>query len=385
MDDRLTASSHALIEPSARHYELGLASILAWAAQRNIPFAAAIDTLASKRFRAVLCPQYEKSIHWLNQGASLSYALRKGFGTQLSPWFLSTIENAERQQELAVVLPHLAACLRFNAGLRKERAAALYFTQVKIANFMAILIGYLIFLVPRLMMIMRELIEDHSLIDHHPIRYLEYISAAMTCPFRMITGGSDDGGFSLLVFFACILILIPLCYLCVRLAPSTMAVMPESIVRYWSYFPLGVLNPKWLALSELSSGMYVHLASGKGMAESAERCRDTVARPWLRRRLDRFIAEVRAGEPWADAWARMKLGSPLHEWMIRNAAARENPAEGFYQLTAWLSEDIRRRQKNVIRFVDIASVFITAIVLGFVVFTFWDLFVNGIYFGALNY
>jgi type II secretory pathway component PulF len=142
-------------------------------------------------------------------------------------------------------------------------------------------------------------------------------------------------------------------------------------IKGFGIFPL-------LPVSDLSSGMYVHLASGKGIAESAELCRDTVARPWLRRRLDRFIVEVRAGEPWADAWARMKLGSPLHEWMIRNAAARENPAEGFSQLTAWLNEEIRRKHRLFLRFAEVAGILFNAALVALFVLGMFEVLVDTI-------
>jgi type II secretory pathway component PulF len=139
-----------------------------------------------------------------------------------------------------------------------------------------------------------------------------------------------------------------------------------------------------LPLAGLAAGMYVHLASGKGMAESAELCRDTVARPWLRRRLDRFIAEVRAGEPWADAWARMKLGSPLHEWMVRNAAARENPAEGFFQLTAWLNEEICRKHRLFLRFAEVAGILFNAALVALFVLGMFEVLVDTIRFLSLE-
>lgn len=55
----------------------------------------------------------------------------------------------------------------------------------------------------------------------------------------------------------------------------------------------------------------------------------------MERRLNRFIGALRKGTPWLDAWEQAEIGWTFERWVLRNAAAREDPADGFELVAEW--------------------------------------------------
>jgi hypothetical protein len=88
----------------------------------------------------------------------------------------------------------------------------------------------------------------------------------------------------------------------------------------------------------------------------------------MRRRLERFSGYVSHGACWAAAWEGMELGFPFLDWLVRNAAIREEPLEGFSSIAAFLRGEISRFTLIFARGVEIAATLLNAAFVSFVAF-----------------
>ena len=125
---------------------------------------------------------------------------------------------------------------------------------------------------------------------------------------------------------------------------------------------------RWWRFWELAQGMTVLTAVNGDLIKAAEWCREATRSFWLRQKLDRFVTEVKAGGNWADAWERMKLGGPAHNWIIRSAASREQPAAGFRLLQDWLTEDLKRSSARMQVLVEPALILCNCLAVGTVIY-----------------
>ena len=60
----------------------------------------------------------------------------------------------------------------------------------------------------------------------------------------------------------------------------------------------------------------------------------------------------------------MSVGTALDEWVLRNAASREDPASGFELLAAWLDEEICATTTRIRKWLDVAVTAVLAVVVG---------------------
>jgi len=134
---------------------------------------------------------------------------------------------------------------------------------------------------------------------------------------------------------------------------------------------------RWL---ELTGSMAAYLASGEDIVKAADLSAKAVGQAALRRKLENFAGEVRQGRPWIEAWEAMKMGTSLDQWIIRNAAAREDPAEGFDSLLKWLYLDIQSAAGRGTRWVEIAGILLNAAIV-----TFIGMIVMGTLVGIMNH
>jgi len=91
---------------------------------------------------------------------------------------------------------------------------------------------------------------------------------------------------------------------------------------------------------------------------------------------------VESGENWSDAWEEMHIGSPAHNWIVRNAASRENPYEGFRMLSEWLRTEINSQTNISMRFFEVFCIFFNATFIGITIFAIWQCLWKLIYYSV---
>lgn len=105
-------------------------------------------------------------------------------------------------------------------------------------------------------------------------------------------------------------------------------------------------------LAEASGSMATFLEQGLSMEEAAEWSTTSTRNRRLIAKLGKFTDEIRAGNPWRDAWAEVGLGTEAEQWVLKNAEIREQPAAAFRQLQTWAKDDIDRVSRLLFRWLD---------------------------------
>jgi hypothetical protein len=101
--------------------------------------------------------------------------------------------------------------------------------------------------------------------------------------------------------------------------------------------------------------MLAGLNSGDDILAAAQWSKGACASGWNRRRLRQVIRRISAGESWVAAWTYSFRGTPLDDWLLRNAAARECPAEGFALLEENAAAAIRRGHRALLHWTPVAT------------------------------
>jgi type II secretory pathway component PulF len=318
-----------------------LASTIAWADANDIPLDQALLTatdtgrevgaaglmapvghLSAKKWS----PALEAAIIDLRQGCPLHLALRRHLHRYLPEYFLATVEKAEGDRQLADVMPHFARRLNFVTDIKARLLAVLYIVLIEMLVIVLICSFLCILIVPKFMQIFAELCE--GLTPPMQIYYglFQKLSVILSAMFR---DSASEAAFYLVVIVLGIVLVATQGYRLRRF-------LDEVIIRIpWLGRPV-----KSLAVLELTASMASYLAVGKGMAEAAEFSAATAKHAWMREKAGKFAAEVRQGRNWAEAWHGMRLGFPMVEWLVQNAADRDRPVEGFDAALAWLCQGI---------------------------------------------
>ena len=139
---------------------------------------------------------------------------------------------------------------------------------------------------------------------------------------------------------------------------------------------------KKIGLLELSGAMATLTGAGYDVLEAAKWNSDTVSGYWLKKRLRNFVKSVESGENWSDTWEEMHLGSPAQNWIVRNAASRENPYEGFRMLSKWLRDEINSQTNISMIFFEVFCIFFNATFIGITIFAIWQCLWKLIYYSA---
>ena len=336
-----------------------VADTLAWAVAHGIPIPEALATvpfyvrLPSRRLRHGLTRLRDSLVpfrpfawfantRWswnlglviqdLGKGDPLSAALERHLGRDLPGFYLMAVAKAERDQRLDTALPVLARQLNFPAAVASERKIEFFFAAWKIFIALNVLLFISVTVIPKFGYILED---------------LEGTTPALLAPVAAMAG---------LVLKVAIFTLV-----CVWILSKL-----EGIGEYV------LLHVPWLGrewkrfiLTDLARSMAVFLRQGDDVLTAAEWSIKSTRSQWLRKRLDRFVAELRAGGAWVEEWSRMGLGDPLSEWLVRSAAAREDPASGFELLAEWLHQEIALTTRRLERWIDPCSTLLIALVVGF--------------------
>lgn len=344
------------------------AETLAWAATHRIPLPDGLRTLPFYRELGSIVPRahrrvssirdlllpfrpwgWLKNTGWswnlhmviedLDKGEPLSAALERHVGRHFPGFYLAGIARAERDGTLGSALPVLAQQLRYPGTVAGERKGVLIYVAVKLAVVAAAL-GFIgITVMPKMAALTSEL-------------------AASGGPGPLL--GSIGGAAAWIVRAGVCLGLI--LFLLTRIE----GIGERILLR----LPLVGREYRRFLLADLARGMAVFLQRpGEDILSAAGWCLESSRSPWLRRRLDGFVGQVREGTPWVEAWEAMRLGASAERWIVRNAAARQDPASGFELLAQWLHEQISLTSRRLARWVDPCFTILLALIVGSAAYT----------------
>jgi general secretion pathway protein F len=347
------------VRSSQDQHVLGLVmDRLALAVASGLPLASALRSLLSDpelaggaRRAAAWRKRLTLVVGEIEAGRTLSYACERHLAAFLPPHFVPALRCAEEADYVARALPLLVRNLDASIRARQSLRGACVYPLVQFAVVMAVLTGVFVFIVPKLAQVRDELAPGPE-----GDRFLGWLW------FPSVL--ARHAGLLVLVGLAVVV-----CFLVVRwFVRRTVRgrrVM-ESVCR-----ALPVLGGLWrrFGLVEGAGAVAGFLAAGADLGQAARWAAASVRTEWARSRLTRFAGAVEAGDPWADAWAQQATASPLCEWLVRNAAAREAPREGFQAVAEWALDDLNRRLRRLARWAEPALLLGNAALVALVVFT----------------
>jgi type IV pilus assembly protein PilC len=345
-----------------------LIATLAWAVKHDIPFLEALVEYVPKNKKWGPPVSYAKMgkksfldiniigrMPWqrfmdkLKDGQPLSSALSE-FKRQIPNYILMAIKEAEAKNNLKITLPLLAERLHNAESSARDWKIRLTYPLVQLSVMAFIITGLMVFIVPNFTKIFDDLLQGEPLPE-------------MT-QLLINTSFFVKENFSIIVFIVIILFSL--------LTAASRRGLLSSILFS---LPFVGRKVKLFVLYDIAKSMSCFMTTGNDIlyaAESTMHCQKCIQ---ARMRLKKFIGDVRAGSNWVDAWDRhMNLGSPIHLWMMHNAASREKVAEGFVHLQNWLGEELHFFSN---KFKTVCEFFITignAIIVGTIVLAlFWPL------------
>jgi general secretion pathway protein F len=299
---------------------------LGWAVRCGVPLGQALLTLVKKK---KLPRPFTKNLlgrekNWtktislatedLDNGFPLSEALRH-LERFLPKYVIPAVKEAERNNRLQEVLPILSE--------QTARRVAVFGKRVSATIFPSLLVAICLFLGSvSIVQIAMVLISSREI----------PLSLVAVLPFFV--------RFCVLISLS-LALLIPSIFILrfiYKREPFSRAVFETLLI----HLPWIGRDLKRMAILDATSAMAGLVAAGAGLREAAEIAAESSRSHWMGKRLRLLATEIEAGGKWPDAWEKMGLGFPFLDWLIRNAAARENPVEGFSSITALLRNDISR-------------------------------------------
>lgn len=347
-----------------------LASTLAWAANNNIPFHQAIlsltDTGYSRKGIILLLPN---SHDWnlclqtvyndLVGGCPLYKTLRKRLSYFLPKYYLQAVEKAEKDGHLPEVLPHFAKRMNLASEIRLSYRITLTLPFLEFVMIFSLLLFMSVFIFPNLKKIFDELLSG----TYYPFAngFVGYSRHVFEFIFRNFL-------YIIALFFIFRLVFRSFRTYCLMLMEEFMIWLP--------YFRQQLEN---MAMLELSASISSYLSAGEDILNAMKFSRKACNHLWLRRKLGRCIRQMENGTDWLEAWRQMNLNQPLNEWIICNAAARQNIVAGFETMTDWLYHNaIRHVQRNTF-WLALLCIFINASVVfavAYSIFITWVIMIS---------
>ena len=335
-----------------------LASTLAWAANNKIPFHQAILSMtdSGRQSRNIILFLLPHSRNWklclnavysdLIKGCPLYKTLRRRLSYFLPEYYLQAVEKAEKERHLPEVLPHFAKRMNLAAETRLSYRTTLTIPFFEFSFILFIFTGLSIFIIPNFSRIFYELIGRTS------TPFNSGLTGSLLHIYSLIGHNLSDivfvGGWFFLMFrFS-------------KYFRKFFTMFIEEIMIHLPYFKPQLKN---MAMLELSASISSYLAAGEDIFNAMKFSRKACNHLWLRRKLGRCIRQMERGTDWLDAWRQMKLNQPLNEWIICNAAARQNIAAGFDTMTDWLYHNAIRHVRRNSFWLALMSIFINATIV----------------------
>lgn len=285
----------------------------------------------------------------LDQGAPLHQALDRHMAPYLPPYFVPALRAADASGKLTTVFPLLVRNLTGSLRTFAQLRAALTYPVVQFSVLMSVLMGVMIFIVPKFFRMFEEMGVNMSTALRALILLCEVVHRF--APFLIVLVGA----------FAAVRVL---CLLSrrsggIRRATEPVLLVLPGVGRYL----------RQTATAQATNAMAAFLAADVDVPDAAELSAQSMSSPWARRQLSSFAARARAGTAWPDAWEHLRLGTNLTDWAIRNAAARECPQDGFQTAGQWLIDDLNRWQRRIVRWTEPCCILANSIIVGWIVWS----------------
>lgn len=326
-----------------------LAKTLAWAAENDIPFSSAVRSLFEKPYVRFRFPPFN-SKNWseavqlvyddLQKGRPLHYALRRRMHHFLPEYYLQAVEQAENDGTLAQVLPHFAKRINLASEIELTYLNSLNLPVSEACVILLVLLFIRRVVLPNFIKIFDELVAGKAPYFYLMVDFFDIVFPVICLSFISV----------FVIYY--IKLLLP-GWIAVRIS-----MVSETFIMLLPAFRRQLKN---IALLQLSASMASYLSAGHDVIDAAKFSLKACNHFWLRRRLKKFIAMTEKGQDWLTAWNySIGNGRPLDDWIIRNAASKEDLASGFDTMADWLYHKIIRNASRNSLFVGIFLTLINA-------------------------
>jgi len=279
-------------------------------------------------------------IRGLDKGEKLSCLLRKHFRRNFPEFYLLGVEKAEMENRLETALPVLAYQLNYPCNVARERKVEIFFILKKILITVIMILFIVTNIAPKFQAIFQDL-----------------CGSGQSMPFMKITAVLGPlAQIALFAVFTVVLIL---------LLPSFGKVGECVIMR----LPVLSRDMKRFVLADLARSMAAFLKQGDDIVTAAEWSLKATRSMWMKQRLEKCIQQIKNGISWDKAWQSMDIGRPLDQWVISNAALREDPASGFQLLAEWLQQETELSARRVERWADPICTLVIALIVGSIAYS----------------
>ena len=255
----------------------------------------------------------EALIHDLEQGEPLSYVLEEHLREFFPPEFILGLEHAENRNRVEVALPALAEALNYPRMVRDERVTALRLALLRFVVIFPTVFFLGVFILPKF----ARMMDEYGVREWH--LSFSVLHAGLTLTHWV---------------FAMAIIL----FLLTR----------ASVIREWVGFRIPFLRRdcERMRMADLTRSLLTFLRSGEDVMSAAEWAHRSTRSPWLSKRLKILIGALREGAALPQAWAQMGVNMPLAEWLLHNAALREDPVSALELLLDKLYADISQSTRR---------------------------------------
>lgn len=286
----------------------------------------------------------------LEEGRPLSAAFERHLGRFLPAHFVPALRQAEEADCVATALPLLVRNLSASTRALQELRGVLAYPVIQFLVMASILSGLLVFIVPKFSKMADEMMPGYHSRSTELLSALRWVNAD-TGPW-LVLGIVGVAGLSL-------------AWPRIRHLAGGRRLI-ESVCLH---LPVVGRFTRRLGLVEAAGAMTAFLAAGADVSAAAQRAAASVESGWARQRLAQFASALAAGTPWPDAWMALAVQAPLCDWMLRNAAARERPCEGFQAVAEWAADDLARRRRRFFTCLEPCLILVNALVIGGVAYT----------------
>lgn len=317
-----------------------IADALGFAAQHGMAFQdvlRAIPFYRRKRLFSAWQARIDALIEGLDAGWPLSVAIRAHCSRTMPEFYIVGVERAEADGRLTTALPVLAAQMKVRSAVAIDRLADILPVAIRLLA----AAGIIVLLVRKILPAFEEIFES-LVVSDGAWRIRDDLHALVNISWMF---GAIAAAVGITLFII---------YLIGR---------RKNGLSAWMGFPgRELLQYRQL---DLAHSMAAFLRQGDDIVTAAEWSARTTGSLFLKQQLEQFIADVRGGIRWDKAWARISV-DPMASWIVANAAARENPADGFSMLAQWTEQRLWRSTRLISVFVDPACTLVIGAIIGYV-------------------
>ena len=343
----------------------------------------------------------------LRNGQQLSDSLERWLANDMPKYLFDEVREAENKNQLAAALPNLASSLAFTSNVKLMRQTALTFPMVYVPAILLVTFFLMIFIMPKYNKIMQDLSYPHACSLAIPTQILFAIAHSSLDQYAsfLLIGLGIVSIFSALYFRPRLMSILLLAWLLdvVVLRVFERAIEPCDIflgvvlvfISLWVFFvlmysliqllfafiswsrrntvvsllskiPFLGRSARRAALFETAGAMASFLRAGKDVADALELSAKATSHEWIRWPLAEVAIKIRNGEKWTQAWEASGIGSPFQNWLLRNAEANGDVANGFNRIAEMSRYEMTRATKVHIYLVEFAALAFNAAVVGIV-------------------